>query len=89
MPRISSDTVAAKDAISKLTGINGDLIKNQNVNFQGSNITAMNDGKMLTNKMLDDVGGLANMIQKQAEKVEGLANLIEYRDRLDSQSWGF
>ncbi|QDK70728.1 hypothetical protein [Lactococcus protaetiae] len=87
--RISSDVMTAQSAISKLTGIEAGAIQNESVHFAGSNITCMKAGQDLTNHLLKDVGELVSTIQKQADKIEGLAQTIEYRDSMDATSWGF
>ncbi|QDK70395.1 hypothetical protein [Lactococcus protaetiae] len=87
--RISSNVMTAQNAISKLTGVEAGAIQNESIHFAGSNIACMKAGQKLNNQMLKDVSELVSCIQKQANKVEGLAQAIEYRDKADSQSWGF
>ncbi|MDT2888075.1 hypothetical protein [Lactococcus lactis] len=45
--------------------------------------------KNLSNQMLKDVSELVTCIQKKVDKVEGLAQAIEYRDKADANSCGF
>lgn len=87
--RISSDVMTAQNAISRLTGVEASGIQNEQLEFAGSNIPCMKAGKNLNNQMLKDVSELVTCIQKQADKVEGLAQAIEYRDKADANSWGF
>lgn len=87
--RISSDVMTAQEAISKLTGVVASGIQNEQLEFAGSNIPCMKAGKKLNNQILKDVSELVTCIQNQADKVEGLAQAIEYRDKIDANSWGF
>jgi len=87
--RISSDTMVAKDAVSKLTSLVGDGIQNENVEFSISTLPCMKNAQKLTNTMLTDIGELVETIQTQADKITGLAEVIENRDQLAGQSWGF
>lgn len=87
--RISSDTMVAKTAVSKLTSLVGEGIQNENIEFSISNLSCMKNAQKLTNTMLTDIGELVETVQKQADKVTGLAEMIEHRDQLAGQSWGF
>lgn len=87
--RISSDTMVAKTAVSKLTSLVGEGIQNENIEFSISNLSCMKNTQKLTNTMLTDIGELVETVQKQADKVTGLAEMIEHRDQLAGQSWGF
>ena len=87
--RISSDVMTAQSAISKLTGVDASDIQNEQIEFAGSNIDCMKAGQNLNNQMLKDVSELVACIQKQVDKVEGLAQAMEYRDKADANSWGF
>jgi hypothetical protein len=87
--RISSDTMVAKDAVSKLTSLVGDGIQNEKVEFSISTLPCMKNAQKLTNTMLTDIGELVETIQTQADKITGLAEVIENRDQLAGQSWGF
>lgn len=87
--RISSDTMVAKTAVSKLTSLVGEGIQNENIEFSISNLSCMKNAQKLTNTMLTDIGELVETVQMQADKVTGLAEMIEHRDQLAGQSWGF
>lgn len=89
--RISSDSMVAQNAISKLTSVEGSSIQNENIEFAGSTLPCMNSAQKLTNTMLNDIGELVDTIQNQADKITGLAEIIEQRDATDAQSqnWGF
>lgn len=87
--RISSDTIVAKEAISSLTSLVGNGIQNENVEFSISTLPCMRNAQKLTNTMLTDIGELVETIQTQADKITGLAEVIEHRDQLAGQSWGF
>lgn len=88
--RISSDTMVAQNAVSKLTSLVGDGIQNENIEFSISNLPCMKNAQKLTNTMLTDIGELVETVQTQADKVTGLSEMIEHRDQSDSQqSWGF
>lgn len=87
--RISSDVMTAQSAISRLTGVEASEIQNEHLEFAASNIPCMKAGRNLNNQMLKDVRELVTCIQKQVDKVEGLAQVIEYRDNADANNWGF
>ena len=87
--RISSDTIVAKEAISSLTSLVGNGIQNENVEFSISTLPCMRNAQKLTNTMLTDIGELVETIQTQADKITGLAEVIEHRDLLAGRSWGF
>jgi len=87
--RISSDTMVAKTAVSKLTSLVGEGIQNENIEFSISNLPCMKNAPKLTNTMLTDIGELVETVQTQAYKITGLAERIEHRDQLAGQSWGF
>lgn len=87
--RISSDSMVAQNAISKLTGLEGASIQNEKVEFAGSDIPCMKAGQNLTNQMLSSVGEFVGSVESQANKIKGLAQKIEHDDQVDSQSWGF
>ncbi|AWN64885.1 hypothetical protein LL14B4_01240 [Lactococcus lactis subsp. lactis] len=88
MSKISSSTAVAENAISKLQGSTFSH-QGQQVETSGSTLRSMNSAKTLNNDMLKDLNELIESIQGQAKKVTGLAKLIESRDQLDGQSWGF
>lgn len=85
--RISSDTMVAQDAISKLTSVEVGSIQNQKIEFAGSDIPCMKKAQSLSNQMLNTLGEITQAIQSQAKKVKGLSELIEHRDRADGQGW--
>ena len=87
--RISSNTMVAQDAVSKLTSIVGEGIQNEHIEFSISTLPCMKNAQKLTNKMLTDIGELVETVQSQADKIKGLSEIIEYRDQSDGQSWGF
>lgn len=87
--RISSDSMAAQNAVSKLTGLEGSALQNEKVEFAGSDIPCMQAGQSLTNQMLASVGEFVGSVEAQANKIKGLAQKIEHDDQADSQSWGF
>lgn len=91
--RISSNTMVAKSAVSKLTSVEGAAIQNENIEFSGSTLPCMGSAQKLTNTMLNDIGELVDTIQTQADKITGLAEIIEQRDKDDasdlSMNWGF
>ncbi|QDK71579.1 hypothetical protein [Lactococcus protaetiae] len=86
--RISSDIGVAQSAVSKLTSVTSST-QGKQVEFSGSSLKCMSSAQNLTNDMLKDVEELVETIQTQAHKVTGLAQIIEYRDQTDAQSWGF
>ena len=88
MPKISSSTAVSENAISKLQGSTFSH-QGQQVETSGSTLKCMSSAKQLNNDMLKDLNELVESIQGQAKKVTGLAKLIESRDQLDGQSWGF
>ena len=91
--RISSNTMVAQTAVSKLTSVEASAIQNENIEFAGSTLPCMSSAQKLTNTMLNDIGELVDTIQTQADKITGLAEIIEQRDREDaselSMNWGF
>ena len=87
--KISSDTMVAQSAVSKLTSLVGEGIQNENIEFSISNLPCMKNAQKLTNTMLTDIGELVETVQTQADKITGLAEIIEHRDQLAGQSWGF
>lgn len=88
MGKISSSTAVAENAISKLQGSTFSH-QGQQVETSGSTLKCMSSAKTLNNDMLKDLNELVESIQGQAKKITGLAKLIESRDQLDGQSWGF
>lgn len=92
--RISSSTMVAKSAVSKLTSVEGEAIQNENISFAGSTLPCMKSAQKLTNKMLNDIGELVGTIQTQADKITELSEIIEQRDKEDASdlskmTWGF
>lgn len=87
--RISSDSMVAQNAISKLTGLEGSTLQNEKVEFAGSDMPCMKAGQNLTNQMLASVGEFVGSVEAQANKIKGLAQKIEHDDQADSESWGF
>lgn len=88
MSKISSSTESAKSAVSKLLG-NPFSHQGPQVETPGSTLKCMHSAQKLNNEMLDDLNELVDVIQSQSKKVTGLAEMIEQRDQIDSQSWGF
>ncbi|MBL3715654.1 TIGR04197 family type VII secretion effector [Lactococcus garvieae] len=87
--RISSNSMVAQEAVSKLTRLDGAVLQNEKVEFSGSTVACMEAGQKLTNQMLNALGDFVGSVEKQAHKITGLAQKIEHDDKADSQSWGF
>lgn len=85
--RISSDSMVAQNAVSKLTRLEGSSIQNEKVQFAGSDMPCMKAGQSLTNQMLGTVGEFVGSVEAQANKIKGLAQKIEHDDQADRQSW--
>ncbi|MDR0299085.1 MAG: TIGR04197 family type VII secretion effector [Streptococcaceae bacterium] len=84
---ISSDTVAAQEAIAELTGIDASSFTNQTVDIGESNITAMKTGSRVNNQLMNDLSGFVQAFLTQANKFPELAARIEANDRQDAQDW--
>lgn len=84
--KIASNIGAAQDAASGFAGI--DLGgKGQQVSLGSSNISSMQDGTRVANRILECISELASGVKTQATHVTALASDIEERDRLDAGGW--
>jgi molecular chaperone DnaK (HSP70) len=83
--KISSNTITASEAISKLTGIDVSHSQNQQVTFSSSSVPAMLNGKKAANQVVADIAKLADCVLKQANKFPELAEAIVVRDQVDAQ----
>ncbi|WP_460016757.1 TIGR04197 family type VII secretion effector, partial [Lactovum odontotermitis] len=66
--KISSDTVAAQEAIQELTGIDASGFSNLTVDIGESNITAMQTGCEVNNQLMDDLSNFVQVFLTQANK---------------------
>lgn len=87
MAKISSDKIAANDAISKIVDVSHQSLTNQNVSLGFSNVSSMKKAVEISNQIIGDMSKLVDCTYKQADKIQALADIIEQRDNQDSLVW--
>ncbi|MFJ3393365.1 hypothetical protein [Leifsonia aquatica] len=84
--KLSSSVGAAQAAASGFAAIESGG-GGQQVNLVSSNISSMQDGARVANRILSAVSELVAAVKSQAESVTALASEIEERDTLDAGGW--
>ncbi|WP_293873157.1 TIGR04197 family type VII secretion effector [Streptococcus sp. A12] len=86
--KIKSSTIEAQSAISELIGLDVSEKANKQVKFSySSGIVGMENGKKVTNQMLEAVGNFSEAVLIQANKFPQIAEKIEKRDVEQAQRW--
>lgn len=88
MGLIQSNAISAADAISELVSVDTSSVKNQQVSFSYTQeITGMENGKEVTNSVLQAISEFSHAVLIQANKFPQIATVIEKRDIEESQRW--
>lgn len=86
--KIKSSTIEAQSGISELIGLDVSQKDNKQVEFSySSGITGMENGKEVTNQMLEAVGKFSEAVLIQANKFPQIAETMEKRDIEQAQRW--
>lgn len=86
--KIKSSTIEAQSAISELISLDVSEKANKQVEFSySSGIEGMENGKKVTNQMLEAVGNFSEAVLVQANKFPQIAEKIEKRDVEQAQRW--
>ena len=86
--QIKSSPIDAQAAIGELTGVDVSQNENKQVEFSySSGITGMENGKEVTNQMLEAVGKFSEAVLIQANKFPQIAAVLEKRDVEQAQRW--
>ena len=86
MALIQSNAISAADAISELVDTSN--VQNQQVSFSYTQeITGMENGKEVTNSVLQAISEFSQAVLIQANKFPQIAAVIEKRDIEESQRW--
>jgi hypothetical protein len=81
--KVASNIGAAQEAVSGFAGIDPGG-SGQQVALGSSNVSSMQDGAIVANKLLQCVSELASGVKGQANQVTALAMEIEDRDKQDA-----
>jgi len=85
--QIKSSPIEAQAAIGELLGLDVSQ-KEKQVEFSySSGITGMENGKEVTNQMLEAVGKFSEAVLIQANKFPQIAETMEKRDIEQAQRW--
>ena len=88
MVLIQSNAISAADAISELVSVDTSSAQNQQVSFSYTQeITGMENGKEVTNSVLQAISEFSQAVLIQANKFPQIADVIEKRDIEESQRW--
>lgn len=88
MALIQSNAISAADAISELVSVDTSNVQNQQVSFSYTQeITGMENGKEVTNSVLQAISEFSQAVLIQANKFPQIADVIEKRDIEESQRW--
>lgn len=88
MALIQSNAISAADAISELVSVDTSNVQNQQVSFSYTQeITGMENGKEVTNSVLQAISEFSHTVLIQANKFPQIAAVIEKRDIEESQRW--
>lgn len=88
MSLIQSNAISAADAISELVSVDTSNVQNQQVSFSYTQeITGMENGKEVTNSVLQAISEFSQAVLIQANKFPQIAAVIEKRDIEESQRW--
>lgn len=81
--KVASNLGAAQDAVSGFAAIDPGG-SGQQVALGSSNVSSMQDGAIVANKLLQCISDLALAVKGQAKNVTALAMEIEDRDKQDA-----
>lgn len=88
MGLIQSNVISAADAINELVSVDTSSSQNQQVSFSYTQeITGMENGKEVTNSVLQAISEFSQAVLIQANKFPQIAAVIENRDIEESQRW--
>lgn len=90
MGLIQSNAISAADAINELVSVDTSSSQNQQVSFSYTQeITGMENGKEVTNSVLQAISEFSQAVLIQANKIPQIAAVIEKRDIEESQRWNY
>lgn len=88
MGLINSNEGFASDAITQLVNVDTSQTENKQVEFDDSHgISGMENGRLVTNQMLNSISQFSAAVLVQAEKIPEIANKLEKRDFEESKRW--
>jgi uncharacterized protein with PIN domain len=81
--KISSDTISASDAISKIVDVSHQSLTNENANLSFSTVSSMECLTVVANQLIGDISKLVACVYTQTEKVQQLAVKKSQDDEAD------
>ncbi|TDP98786.1 MULTISPECIES: hypothetical protein [unclassified Leifsonia] len=84
--KVASNVGAAQDAVSEFAELDTSG-GGQQVTLSESNVSSMQDGSSVANRLLDCISELASGVKGQASNVTALAAEIQDRDKQDASGW--
>ena len=84
--KVASNVGAAQEAVSGFAELDTSG-GGQQVTLSVSNVSCMQDGSTVANKLLRCISELASGVKGQASNVTALAAEIEDRDKQDASGW--
>ena len=82
--KLASNVAAAQDAASGFAGVDPNATA-EHVSLGSSNVSSMQDGAIVANKLMSCISDLISEVKDQASRVTALASEIEQRDKQDAQ----